>query len=211
MFRILCEQFSSNNKTPDEELRILHKNLKINNTNENQIEICVSKQNICFNIQDYSINSFLINLSFEKKNIMIKNHSQKLFCRDKIYEEYYNDFIQLLIKISCSHTVEILQSLHNDFKLTKAFFSDESIRKDFFDNRLKFYTMAESKYFVENLEKFTSKEDIAAVVKKFHDENPDLRMRLVQLAPWGNKHIAALRALAVKSADKRGIRRIKSC
>jgi len=62
LFRILCEQFSSNNKTPDEELRILHKNLKINNTNENQIEICVSKQNICFNIQDYSINSFLINL-----------------------------------------------------------------------------------------------------------------------------------------------------
>ena len=139
LFRILCEQFSSNNKTPDEELRILHKNLKINNTNENQIEICVSKQNICFNIQDYSINSFLINLSFEKKNIMIKNHSQKLFCRDKIYEEYYNDFIQLLIKISCSHTVVILQSLHNDFKLTKTFFSDESIRKDFFDNRLKFY------------------------------------------------------------------------
>ena len=38
--------------------------------------------------------------------------------------------------------------------------------------------MAESKYFVENLEKFTSKEDIAAVVKKFHDENPDLRMIL---------------------------------
>ena len=32
-----------------------------------------------------------------------------------------------------------MQSLHNEFKLSKAFFSNEKIREDFFENRLKFY------------------------------------------------------------------------
>ena len=109
-------------------------------TKEDQIEIKSSEQNINLNLQDYSINSFLINLSLiDKNNIILKNHSQKLFCRDKIYDEYFDDFIELLKKISCSNTVEILQSWHSEFQLTKAFFSNENIKKDFFENRLKFY------------------------------------------------------------------------
>ena len=140
LFKVLCEQFSSNNKITKDELENLKKELNIINSKEDQIEIKSSEQNINLNLQDYSINSFLINLSLiDKNNIILKNHSQKLFCRDKIYDEYFDDFIELLKKISCSNTVEILQSWHSEFQLTKAFFSNENIKKDFFENRLKFY------------------------------------------------------------------------
>ena len=139
LFQILCEQFSFNNKI-NYALKSLYEQLKIIKSTENQIGINLSQQNICLSFKDYSINSFLINLSrVDNNNIIIKNHSKKFLCQDKIYDEYFDDFIQLLKKICCSNTVEILQSLHNEFKLSKAFFSNEDIMKDFFENRLKFY------------------------------------------------------------------------
>ena len=139
LFRILCQQFSNDNNISDD-LKFLYKDLKIIKSTDKQIEINLSRQNIILNYEDYSINSFLINLTkIDKQNIIIINHSQKFLCRDKVYDEYFDDFILLLKKICCSNTVEILQSLHNEFKLSKAFFSNEKIREDFFENRLKFY------------------------------------------------------------------------
>lgn len=56
-------------------------------------------------------------------------------------------------------------------------FGDNLISPGFIESHAHFIegALAESKYFVENLEKFKSKEEIAAVVKKFHDENPGLK------------------------------------
>ena len=53
-------------------------------------------------------------------------------CRDQIYGEYFDDYIELLKTISCSNTVKIMQSLHEEFKSYKAFYSNDKIKNDFF-------------------------------------------------------------------------------
>lgn len=137
-FKILCEQFSMNNNVDDNQ-KFLYKKLKILQSTDKQIIINYNAQELCLNFEDYSINSFLINSTKKSNDILIKNNSKKFLCKDKIYEEYYDDFIELLKKICCSNTVKILQSLHNEFKLSNAFFSNAEIKNDFFENRLKFY------------------------------------------------------------------------
>ena len=96
---------------------------------------------IYLNLDDYSINSYLINLIGDKNKdlIIVKNNSKKFTCKDKIYNEYFDDFIELLKKICCSNVAEIMQSLHEDFKLFNSFYSNEQIKNDLFENRLKFY------------------------------------------------------------------------
>ena len=76
------------------------------------------------NNNKYSLNSFLRFLFFGPKTvneILAKNYSRKLLCDDIIYNDYYNDYIDLLKKICRSNTVTILQSLHEDFKQYKTF------------------------------------------------------------------------------------------
>ena len=141
-FKILCEQFSIN-KNIDLNLNVIYETLKkkkIEFINENA-KMDYNGKDIYLNLNDYSINSFIINL-IKKKNkdlIFIKNHSKKFLCKDKIYDEYYYDFIELLKKICSSNIAEIMQSLHRDFKLFNSFYSNEKIKNDLFENRLKFY------------------------------------------------------------------------
>ena len=141
-FKILCEQFSIN-KNIDLNLNVIYETLKkkkIEFINENA-KMDYNGKDIYLNLNDYSINSFIINL-IKKKNKdlnFIKNHSKKFLCKDKIYDEYYYDFIELLKKICCSNIAEIMQSLHKDFKLFNSFYSNEKIKNDLFENRLKFY------------------------------------------------------------------------
>ena len=137
-FKILCEQFSPTNIIDDDK-QIAFNNLTIKEQTDNKIIINFNDEELTMNLKEYSINSFLINATKNCENIILKNHSKKFLCKDKIYDDYFDDFIELLKKISSSNTVGILQFLHNEFKLPKAFFSNEDIKKDFFDNRLKFY------------------------------------------------------------------------
>ena len=137
-FKILCEQFSTNNIVDDYN-KIDFNKMKIKEQTDNEIIIYFNNEELTMNLKEYSINSFLINTAKNCENIILKNNSKKFLCKDKIYDDYFDDFIELLKKISCLNTVGILQYLNNEFKLTKAFFSNEDIKKDFFDNRLKFY------------------------------------------------------------------------
>ena len=142
-FKILCEQFSIGNNINDEILNFYEKgqNKKIKIL-ENRIEISYMDKNIILSNNNYSLNSFLINIlkGLKQKNeIILKNSSKKFLCEDKIYEEYHDDFIELLQKICCSNIAKIMQSLHEEFKEYNSFYSDNKIKEDLFKNRLKFY------------------------------------------------------------------------
>lgn len=79
-------------------------------------------------------------------------------------------------KITAVGPVEVVNAEIGEY--TKVYsFEDNLIIPGLVESHAHFLegALAESKYFVENLEKFTSKEEIAAVVKKFHDENPGLK------------------------------------
>ena len=139
-FKILCEQFSINKNNESIINQIYEKyNKKIEIKGKNA-KLDFDDKRIYLNLDDYSVNSFLINLIAEKSNLtIIKNNSKKFWCSDKIFNEYYDDFIELLKKICCSNVAEIIQSLHEEFKLFKSFYSNEDIKNDLFNNRLKFY------------------------------------------------------------------------
>ena len=137
-FKILCEQFSTNNDINDYQKK-QYESLKIIKSTEEEIIIDFNGEQVALNYKDYSINSFIINSTKYLYNIIIKNHSKKFMCRDQIYGEYFDDYIELLKTISCSNTVKIMQSLHEEFKSYKAFYSNDKIKNDFFENRLKFY------------------------------------------------------------------------
>ena len=72
-------------------------------------------------------------------NEIIKNKSQRFLCKNKIYGDYFDEFINLLKKICTSNVAAIMQSLHEEFKQYESFFANEEILNDLFDNRLKFY------------------------------------------------------------------------
>ena len=119
-FKILCEQFSTNNIVDDYN-KIDFNKMKIKEQTDNEIIIYFNNEELTMNLKEYSINSFLINTAKNCENIILKNNSKKFLCKDRIYDDYFDDFIELLKKISCSNTVGILQYLNNEFKLTKAF------------------------------------------------------------------------------------------
>ena len=170
-FKILCEQFSIDNNI-DSALYSIYENLKkkkIEFTKE-YAKINYHGNDIILNLDDYSINSFLINFAMDKTKdfILVKNNSKKLKCKDKIYNEYYNDFIELLKKICCSNVAEILQSLHEDFKVFNSFYSNKKIKNDLFRYRLKFYPF---KY--ENLYGITDKYLLEVYLSSIYFQNID--------------------------------------
>ena len=142
-FNILCEQFSIMNTTNEDILNFYEKDQKEKiKLFKDRSEIPYKGKNIVLNNKDYSLNSFLINVLKglkQKDEIILKNASKKFLCQDKIYEEYYDDFIVLLKKICCSNIAKIMQSLHSEFNEYKTFYSDNKIKEDLFENRLKFY------------------------------------------------------------------------
>lgn len=142
-FNILCEQFSFGN-TIDKNILDFYEDGEEEKINfyEDRSEIPFMGKKIVLNNKNYSINSFLINLFKglkQKDEIILKNSSKKLLCEDKIYEEHYDDFISLLKKICCSNIAKIMQSLHDEFKEYKTFYSNNRIKEDLFKNRLIFY------------------------------------------------------------------------
>ena len=142
-FKILCEQFSLGNNIDKDIMSLFKKgeDKKIE-LSDNHSEIRYMDKNIILNNKNYSSNSFIISLLKDVYNvneIILKNSSRKLFCEDKIYEEYHDDFMELLQKICCSNVAKIMQSKHDEFKDFKMFYSDNAIKKDLFNNRLKFY------------------------------------------------------------------------
>ena len=150
-FKILCEQFSLFNKNVDIWLKVLYEFTKKKKIEfiADQAAIEFKDKTIYLDLNDYSINSFLINLvnNRRKNDIIIKNNSKKLFCKDKMFGEYHDNFIELLKKICTSNTVEIMQSLHEEFKSFNLFYSEENIKDDLFKNRLKFYPFKYSKLY----------------------------------------------------------------
>ena len=140
-FKILCEQFS-NNRNIDSQKCIMYEesfNKKIEIKGE-KAKLNYDDNIIYLNLDDYSANSFITNLIVENNSLtIIKNNSRRFNCKDKIYNEYYDDFIDLLKKICCSNVAELIQSFHEEFKIFKSFYSNEKIKNDLFENRLKFY------------------------------------------------------------------------
>lgn len=141
-FNTLCDQFLFQEKINENLIsnyeKIGEKKLEFKN---NTSITYINNKKILLNNNKYSLNSFLRFLFFGPKTvneILAKNYSRKLLCEDIIYNDYYNDYIDLLKKICRSNTVTILQSLHEDFKQYKTFYSNTNITNDLFDNRLKF-------------------------------------------------------------------------
>ena len=150
-FRILCEQFSLYDKNVDDWLKKFYestKKKKIEFFSENAV-VEIKNKTVYLDLNDYSLNSFLINLANDrrKNDIIIKNNSKKFLCKEKMFGEYHDIFIELLKKICTSNTVEIMQSLHEEFKSFKSFYSEVNIKDDLFKNRLKFYPFNYSKLY----------------------------------------------------------------
>ena len=143
-FQILCGQFSIK-EILNKSLKELHEHLSKTKIElkDNQSTIFFNKEKkITLNNEDYSINNFIINITNrnkENKEIIILNNSKKLLCKDKIFDEYFNDFINLLKTICKSNLVKNMQSLHEDFKTYKTFYSNKKIIDDLFNKRLIFY------------------------------------------------------------------------
>ena len=126
----------------------LPKKKKIEFFSENAV-VEIKNKTVYLDLNDYSLNSFLINLANDrrKNDIIIKNNSKKFLCKEKMFGEYHDIFIELLKKICTSNTVEIMQSLHEEFKSFKSFYSEVNIKDDLFKNRLKFYPFNYSKLY----------------------------------------------------------------
>jgi len=141
-FQRLCEQFSDKRQV-NESLTFHYENTekkKIEYGDDHSI-IYFNGEKIILKDKDYSINSFLINLSNSKINnkILLLNNSKKFFCEDKIFGEYYDDFINLLKKICKSNVAQLMQATHEEFKEFTSFYSNAGIMDDLFKNRLKFF------------------------------------------------------------------------
>ena len=142
-FRILCEQFHViDNKNAY--LISLYEELQNKKIifEKKQSKIDFNNKQLVLNEEEYSINSFIINLTNRLKysnEILLVNSSKKFLCKEKIYGDYFDEFIKLLKKIACSNIATIMQSLHDEFKQFKTFYKKKSIMNDLFDRRLKFY------------------------------------------------------------------------
>ena len=143
-FQILCGQFSIKEEL-NTNLKTLYEsisNKKIEIKDNHSTLVLKGGKEITLNNEDYSINSFIINKTNRNKDnqdIILINNSKKLLCKDKIFGEYFNDFINLLKQICQSNLVKNMQSLHEDFKTYETFYSNKKIMDDLFNKRLKFY------------------------------------------------------------------------
>ena len=143
-FKNICNQFIDKDEIDKNSLSIFHndKNNKISFGKNGVTMIQIDDEKIEFNNDEYSINSFLNNFiqdSWIEHISIIKNKSQRFLCKDKIYGQYFEEFINLLRKICTSNVAKIMQSLHEEFKQYKPFYENKDILEDLFKNRLKFY------------------------------------------------------------------------
>ena len=143
-FQILCGQFSIKEEL-NKNLKTLYENIsykKIEIKDNHSTLVLKGGKEITLNNEDYSINSFIINKTNRNKDnqdIILINNSKKLLCKDKIFGEYFDDFINLLKKICKSNIAKNMQSNHEDFKTYETFYSNKKIMDDLFNKRLKFY------------------------------------------------------------------------
>ena len=142
-FLCLCNQFLDKDIIDINELEIFEKKTKqkiVQKKNETIINIKGNKTTL--NNEDYSINSFINifnkNTWISNINILI-NKSQRLLCKKKIYDEFFDEYINLLKLICRSNVAKKMQSLHSEFKNYKPFYEDDEILNDLFQNRIKFY------------------------------------------------------------------------
>ena len=129
-FERLCEQFLDENEIDQERLANYEKFEKKIEFKNNKAKIFFDENEIILDLKDYSINSFIYHLSLNSEEFnesISKNYSRKLFCQDKIYGEYFDDYIELLKKICRSNTAKIMQSSHEEFKVFESFFSKDLI------------------------------------------------------------------------------------
>ena len=142
-FKIICNQFLSEDTIKNKLLsKFKYNKPKIFPINKKETQIQINNETITFTNNEYSINTFLelyIEDSWMANNEIIKNKSQRFLCKNKIYGDYFDEFINLLKKICTSNVAAIMQSLHEEFKQYESFFANEEILNDLFDNRLKFY------------------------------------------------------------------------
>ena len=143
-FRILCNQFYNKDEIDKNALNQFKKdkNCNISFGTMEDAHIKIRNKIIELNNNEYSINSFLnnfINNSWIEHIDIIKNKSQRFLCKNKIYDENFNEFINLLKKICISNVAKIMQSLHEEFKQYQPFYENADILEDLFNNRLKFY------------------------------------------------------------------------
>ena len=110
--------------------------------NKNDYIVKFDNKIITLNEKEYSINSFMNifnkNSWISDLNI-IKNKSQRLICKNKIFDEYFNEYINFLKKICRSNIAKKMQSLHSEFSKYETFYANDKILNDLFKNRLKFY------------------------------------------------------------------------
>ena len=143
-FRILVNQFLYKDEIDKSGLEKFKtkKNCNISFGDRGNATITINNEIIELNHKEYSINSFLyyyVQNSWIEHINFIKNKSQRLLCENKIYDKYFNEFINLLKKICVSNVAKTLQSLHEEFKQYKPFYENDGILEDLFNNRLKFY------------------------------------------------------------------------
>ena len=65
---------------------------------------------------------------------IIKNKSQRLICKNKIFDEYFNEYINFLKKICRSNIAKKMQSLHSEFSKYETFYANDKILNDLFPN-----------------------------------------------------------------------------
>ena len=157
-FRNLINQFLYKDEIDKNILKQFKKKKMVNISfrDEGNATISINNEIIELNNKEFSINSFLYNYvqNFWLEHVdIIKNKSQRLLCKNKIYGKYFNEFINLLKKICLSNVAKTLQSLHEEFKQYKPFYENDGILEDLFNNRLKFYPF-ERKSFYGHTDKY---------------------------------------------------------
>lgn len=141
-FERLCDQFLEKTEIDKERLAIYEKYEKKIEFKNNKAKLYFDDEEIILDLKNYSINTFIYHLSLDSEEFnesVSKNYSRKLFCKDKIYGEYSDDYIELLKKICRSNIAKIMQSSHEEFNVFESLFSKDLILDDLFNNRLHFY------------------------------------------------------------------------
>ena len=142
-FQCLYNQFLDKDDIDINELKIFENKTKQKIIQKkNEITINIKDNKTTLKTSEYSINSFIniFNKNSWISNLnIIKNKSQRLLCKKKIYDEFFDEYINLLKLICKSNVAKKMQSLHSEFKKYKPLYENDEILNDLFQNRIKFY------------------------------------------------------------------------
>ena len=147
-FQCLCNQFLDKDIINVNNLEIFENKTKQKIVKKkNETVVIIEGNKTTLNDEDYSINSFInvFNNNTWISNInIIKNKSQRLLCKKKVYDEFFDEYINLLKFICKSNIAKKMQSLHSKFQKYKPFYENDEILNDLFQNRIKFYPFERS-------------------------------------------------------------------